>query len=110
MRHPDHPERFLAGIECDGAAFHSSKSDRDRDRDRLREAMLNSLGWDLVRIWSTDWYDDPDLETDKVVKRLEELRRRQQTSVPPSYRPLHNAASVAEDVEVTPQSCGSASA
>ncbi len=43
----------------------------------------------------------PDLETDKVVKRLEELRCRQQTSVPPSYRPLHNAASVAEDVEVT---------
>ena len=74
VRHPDHPERFLAGVECDGAAFHSSKSARDRDR--LREAMLNSLGWDLFRIWSTDWYDDPDLETSKVIIRLEELRRR----------------------------------
>lgn len=74
IRHPDHLDRFLAGVECDGVAFHSSKSARDRDR--LREAILNGLGWDLVRIWSTDWYDDPELETDKVVKRLGELRRR----------------------------------
>jgi very-short-patch-repair endonuclease len=87
VRHPDHPERFLAGVECDGAAFHSSTSARDRDR--LREEMLNSLGWDLVRVWSTDWFDNPDLETEKLARRLEELRKR-----PPSpfqsYRSLHN--------------------
>ena len=74
VRHPDHPERFLAGIECDGAAYHSSKSARDRDR--LREETLTSFGWDIVRVWSTDWFDNPDLETDKLVRRLEELRGR----------------------------------
>lgn len=99
VRHPDHPERFLAGVECDGAAFHSSKSARDRDR--LRESMLNGLGWDLVRIWSTDWYDDPDLETEKVGKRLEELRRRPPPSTGPSYRALHAVAAAAEGGEVT---------
>ena len=49
VRHPDHPECFLAGVECDGAAYHSSRSARDRDR--LREEVLSSLGWDLVRVW-----------------------------------------------------------
>jgi hypothetical protein len=87
VRHPDHPERFLAGIECDGAAYHSSKSARDRDR--LREEVLRSLGWELVRVWSTDWFDNPALETEKLVRKLEELRLR-----PPlafvSYRPLRD--------------------
>jgi very-short-patch-repair endonuclease len=72
VRHPDQPERFLAGVECDGARYHSSKSARDRDR--LREEVLCGLGWDLVRVWSTDWFENPARETDKLVKRLEGLR------------------------------------
>ena len=88
VRHPDHPERFLAGIECDGAAYHSSKSARDRDR--LREEVLNSLGWELVRVWSTDWFDNPALETEKLVRKLEELRLRPPSAFA-SYRPLRDA-------------------
>jgi very-short-patch-repair endonuclease len=72
IRHPDHLERYLAGVECDGARYHSSKSARDRDR--LREEVLRSLGWDLVRVWSTDWFDNPDLQTERLIKQLEELR------------------------------------
>jgi very-short-patch-repair endonuclease len=73
IRHPDHPERYLAGVECDGAAYHSSKSARDRDR--LREEVLSGLGWRLLRVWSTDWFDNADLQTQRLVDRLEELRR-----------------------------------
>ena len=74
VRHPDHPERFLAGIECDGAQYHSSSSARDRDR--LREQVLVGQGWEIIRVWSTDWFADPVAETDKLVKRLEILRAR----------------------------------
>ena len=87
VRHPDLEGRFLAGIECDGAAYHSSKSARDRDR--LREQVLNGLGWELVRVWSTDWFDNPALETEKLVRKLEELRRRPASPFA-SYRPLHH--------------------
>jgi very-short-patch-repair endonuclease len=72
IRHPDHPEHFLAGVECDGARYHSSKSARDRDR--LREEVLRGLGWELLRVWSTDWFDNPDLETEKLAKRLQQLQ------------------------------------
>jgi very-short-patch-repair endonuclease len=74
VRHPDFPERFLAGIECDGAAYHSSKSARDRDR--LREEALRNYGWEILRVWSTDWFDNPDLEASRLVAKLEELRRK----------------------------------
>src|SRR5262249_1574591 len=74
VRHPDFPERYLAGIECDGAAYHSSKSARDRDR--LREEVLNDKGWEILRVWSTDWFDNPALQTYRLVEKLESLRRR----------------------------------
>jgi hypothetical protein len=64
VRHPDWPYGFIMGVECDGAAYHSSKSARDRDR--LRQSVLEGLGWTLYRIWSTDWFEDPVRETRKL--------------------------------------------
>ena len=49
--------RYILGIECDGAMYHSARSARDRDR--LRESVLEDLGWKLHRIWSTDWFKKP---------------------------------------------------
>ncbi|NNH32998.1 hypothetical protein C9413_27255 [Rhizobium sp. SEMIA 4085] len=97
VRNPDAPESFLAGVECDGARYHSSKSARDRDR--LREEVLGGLGWKIVRVWSTDWFDNPDRETDKLVTRLEAIRR-QTPSIYQDYR-LHGTytVSVAQTVD-----------
>lgn len=52
--HPDRAARYLAGVECDGAAYHSSPTARDRDR--MRQAVLEGLGWRIERIWSTEWF------------------------------------------------------
>ena len=54
---PSKPGRYLLGIECDGATYHSSRSARDRDR--LREAVLRDRGWKIHRVWSTDWFHRP---------------------------------------------------
>ncbi|MGW7402192.1 DUF3320 domain-containing protein [Streptomyces sp. NPDC054833] len=54
VRHPKAPGSYALGIECDGAMYHSSRTARDRDR--LREEILRGLGWNLHRIWGTDWY------------------------------------------------------
>lgn len=48
------PSRILAGVECDGARYHSSMDARDRDS--LRQAILESRGWKILRIWGTDWF------------------------------------------------------
>jgi hypothetical protein len=42
------------------ASYHSAKSARDRDR--LCQEILEQKGWRLYRIWSTDWFNDPERE------------------------------------------------
>lgn len=54
VQDPAQPSRYVLGIECDGAAYHSSQAARDRDR--LRQEVLTGLGWRLHRIWGTAWY------------------------------------------------------
>lgn len=54
---PSQPGRYVLGIECDGAAYHSSRSARDRDR--LRQSVLEDHGWRIHRIWSADWLHRP---------------------------------------------------
>lgn len=75
VRNPDRPGEFLAGIECDGATYHSGFSVRDRDR--IRQEILESLGWKgrIHRIWSTDWFYDPRRAIARLREFLEERRR-----------------------------------
>ena len=54
--HPDARGSYLTGIECDGATYHRSATARDRDM--LREQVLRGLGWEILRVWSTDWWVD----------------------------------------------------
>ena len=53
---PKKKNSFLAGIECDGAADHSSKSAKDRDL--YGQSVLEDNGWKILRIWSRDWWKD----------------------------------------------------
>lgn len=75
VRNPDRAGEFLAGIECDGATYHSGFSVRDRDR--IRQEILEALGWRgrIYRMWSTDWFYNPRQETERLRSFLEERRR-----------------------------------
>ncbi|MCC6138812.1 MAG: AAA family ATPase [Bdellovibrionaceae bacterium] len=56
IHHPTLKSNFLVGIECDGAIFHSTPYARDRDK--IRQSLLESRGWKIVRVWSQDWSAD----------------------------------------------------
>ncbi|MCT8992209.1 DUF4011 domain-containing protein [Chelativorans sp. SCAU2101] len=88
VRHPDWPHGFVMGIECDGASYHSAKSARDRDR--LRQEVLEGLGWKLHRIWSTDWFNNPRREAERLravlSSRMEELKSREAAFAVPQVR------------------------
>ncbi len=51
---PSNPDEYILGIECDGSSNNENISARERDR--IRQNILEGLGWNFIRIWSTDWY------------------------------------------------------
>ncbi len=66
---PRNSHRYILGVECDGAAYHSSRYARDRDR--LRQMILEKRGWKLHRIWSTDWFYRREREIAKLKDAIE---------------------------------------
>ena len=67
--HPQWPGKYVLGIECDGANYHRARSARDRDR--LRQTVLENLGWQIYRIWSTDWFRNPEAEQKRLFNAIE---------------------------------------
>ena len=85
---PERPGRYILGIECDGASYHSARSARDRDR--LREQVLRGLGWELHRVWSTDWFRNPERELQRAVDAIEvaKVKLVDVPTAPPSIEPF----------------------
>lgn len=71
--------RFVCGIECDGFAYHSSETARDRDR--LRQQVLEGRGWDIHRIWSTDWFKDRNGQIERILELVKLSRSRAQREI-----------------------------
>lgn len=103
--HPKQPGHYMLGIECDGATYHSARSARDRDR--IRQSVLEGLGWRIHRIWSTDWFRNPDRELRKVRDALEREKARalvhHQPLIPRSPKAQPAAAPKAEKMAPTLQ-------
>ncbi len=98
---PEKPGRYLLGIECDGAAYHSSRSARDRDR--LRQAVLEDHGWIIHRIWSTDWFQRPGEQLRKVAAAIENAKLSLAESAQTSHE-VDNEDEIKREIEASTES------
>ncbi|MBT5231916.1 MAG: DUF4011 domain-containing protein, partial [Methylococcales bacterium] len=64
--------QFILGIETDGALYQSAKSARDRDR--LRSAVLQRLGWNMLRSWSVTWFKQPEVVVEHILQNIAQIR------------------------------------
>ncbi|MEH7482196.1 AAA domain-containing protein [Neobacillus drentensis] len=71
--HPYDSSRYILGIECDGAMYHSSKNAKERDV--YRQRFLESRGWTIERIWSRNWWKNSSAEMERIVQKVKELLR-----------------------------------
>ncbi|MGE3544837.1 MAG: DUF3320 domain-containing protein, partial [Kofleriaceae bacterium] len=103
---PRDPDRYVLAIEHDGACYAASGTARDRDR--LRTQMLAQLGWRTHRIWTLDWWLDPEREINRAHAAIvtSVAASRQRRPVVPAPRVARTTSSVAagsKPVEQPPQ-------
>ncbi|MEK3886357.1 DUF559 domain-containing protein [Bacillus sp. FSL K6-3431] len=75
--HPKDHSRYILGIECDGAMYHSSPSAKERDV--YRQSFLDSRGWTIERIWTRNWWKNPVNEIERIDQRIKELVRNEES-------------------------------
>ncbi len=101
VRDPDNPGLYLLGVECDGATYHSTRSARDRDR--LRQDILeDKLKWTIERVWSTDWFRNPDRELERLRASIEAVRERRRASAADMRAPIELSAAPDEPPPADP--------
>jgi very-short-patch-repair endonuclease len=72
--HPKTEFGYLLGVECDGKTYHSGWSARARDV--WRQQILERRGWNIHRIWSTNWWLNRESEIKKIKSKLAGLARK----------------------------------
>ncbi|MBQ0016267.1 MAG: DUF4011 domain-containing protein [Bacteroidales bacterium] len=63
---PRDRSNYILGILLDGDIYRNTQTTRDREI--VQPTVLNLLNWNVVRVWSIDWFKQPDV----VVQRIEE--------------------------------------
>ncbi len=77
--HPETDGVYMAGILCDGPFYWSAADTRDRDR--LRGQVLEGLGWNLIRIWSPEWFQHPASCTKVLLDFLAEAKKKEPLTI-----------------------------
>jgi Superfamily I DNA and RNA helicases and helicase subunits len=95
------PEKYLLGIVCDGETYKRTKTARDREI--TQSGVLRMLGWRLCRVWTLDWWENPDEVLQTIEAAIAQAKRgepepplEKKTVVPPPPVEPPKAASANE--------------
>ena len=69
--HPKEKDQYLLGIQCDGKNYYETKTERDREI--CQPGVLKGLGWNLLRVWSVDWFMNKEAVMQRITKKLDDL-------------------------------------
>ncbi|HRH45924.1 MAG TPA: AAA domain-containing protein, partial [Pyrinomonadaceae bacterium] len=72
--------KYICGIECDGISYFSAQNACDRDH--LRQKALKQRGWEIHRVWSTDWFKDRNGQIERLLKLIDDSRNRARSEQP----------------------------
>ena len=73
ITHPNDSSRYILGIECDGAMYHSSANAKESDV--YRQKFLESRGWTIERIWSRNWWKNPSAEIERIDQKVKDIMK-----------------------------------
>ncbi len=69
---PEDEGRYILGILCDSYSYESALTSKDRNL--VQPSVLDGLGWNLFRVWSFDYLDNPSRVVGLIKERVEDIR------------------------------------
>ena len=64
----EQPDVYLLGILLDGEGYHSTQTTRDREI--VQTSVLANLRWQVMRVWSVDWFNNPERVISRVIEAI----------------------------------------
>ena len=69
---PTNSDEYIMGILCDGRKYYDTKTVRDREI--VQTGVLKGLSWNIMRVWTVDWYANRDKVVERILHRLEDIK------------------------------------
>ena len=88
---PSAPDCYRLGILIDGETYRRTQTTRDREVGQ--PGVLGNLNWEVMRVWSPDWFSQPDLVIERILTRLNSLP---ESPVKPQSAPVTSPFSITE--------------
>lgn len=66
---PKDASRYCLGIVLDGQGYYNIKTARDREV--VQPAVLQLLGWNVMHVWTLDWFKSPDVVIKQIVENIQ---------------------------------------
>jgi hypothetical protein len=67
---PENESEYILGILTDGKNYHASKTAKDREI--IQGNVLRLLGWNIYRLWSVDWWENPQKVVQDIINSVKE--------------------------------------
>lgn len=90
----DDKDTYLLGILCDGRNYYDTKTERDREI--TQPGVLRGLGWNLMRIWTVDWFMKREQCLEQIKNQLEELKSGERPTASPAANAQPQQSHVAQ--------------
>ena len=69
---PDNKDEYILGVLCDSYSYENALTSKDRNI--VQPNALDMLGWNLIRVWSFDYLDNPNRVINDICERIEDIR------------------------------------
>jgi hypothetical protein len=100
ITNPANPSEYILGILCDGNSYKESKTAKDREI--VQSEVLRLLGWQIHKVWSCDWWDDPEKVLQEIKKVIMAIKPGSHVqTVPEIIKPV--IKTIAQNYEIQPK-------
>ncbi len=99
---PEKDGTYCLGILLDGPVYAASGTTTSREVSQL--SMLKGFGWNIVRIWSLEWWENPDKVFEKLVAIINDSQKKDETPAEetPSEGPSEETDAPSEPADEEP--------